>query len=301
MARATLRLVALLCGPFLAQSATAAEHGAPSCLPIEAGDDGSPVIRARINGAGPFAFILDTAASGTTIDPARTAALALPRDADSEEAQGMGGAITVSFHRVAAFEAGPVRRHDIVIASLPAPDFDSHDIAGLAGVDLFPNRLVIWSPERRCVDVQASGSRLPDGVWRAVDARWLRPWKIMLPIRIGRISGWALLDTGAQYTTLNPAFAKRIGLQDAALRPGGSITGIDGHELPLGEGEVRDVAIGPWHWNARHVRVGALPLFSRIDGAGDYLAILGVDWLASKGFAIDYGHQSLWLRESGAR
>lgn len=298
---AAVGLVALLGGSFVAPSTMAAEQGAPTCLPIEAGDDGTPIIRAKINGAGPFAFVLDTAASGTTIDPARADALALPYDPESDEAQGLGGAITVSFRRVAAFEAGPVRLRGIVVPSLPAPDFDSHDVAGLAGVDLFEKRLAVWSLGGRCVDLKSSGSALPGDGWRAVDARWLRPWKIMLPMRIGGVSGWALLDTGAQYTTLNPAFAERIGLTGAAVQPGGSIAGIDGRDLPLGEGEVRNVAIGPWHWNKRRIRVGALPVFGRLDAAGNHLAILGIDWLAAEGFAIDYGRQSLWLRARPAR
>lgn len=294
-------LVALLGGSFIAPSTMAAEQGAPTCLPVETGDDGTPIIRARINGTGPFAFVLDTAASGTTIDPARADALALPHDPESEEAQGLGGAITVAFRRVAAFEAGPVRLRGIVLPSLPAPDFDSHDVAGLAGVDLFGKRLAVWSPGSRCVDLKASGDALPAGPWRPVAAKWLQPWKIMLPVRIGGVPGWALLDTGAQYTTLSPAFAGAVGLANDRLRPSGSIAGIDGRELRLSEGDVGAIAIGPWRWTMRRVRVGALPVFARLEAAGDRLAILGMDWLASEGFAIDYGRQSVWLLEPPAR
>jgi hypothetical protein len=266
-----------------------------ACLPVETGDENTPIIHARINDGPSFAFVLDTAASGTTLAPTRAEALALPRDTATEEAQGMGGAISVYFHRVHSFKAGPVELRDIIVPALPAPAFESHDVAGLAGADLFADRLAIWRPGARCVDLLSSGTDPAAGTWQPVEVKWLQPWKIMLPVRIDGVSGWALLDTGAQYTTLNPAFANAVGLTNDRLRPGGSITGIDGRELRLQEGDVGGVVLGPRHWRERRVRVGDLPVFARLGAAGDKLAILGMDWLASEGFAIDYGRQAVWL------
>ncbi|HEY0622717.1 retroviral-like aspartic protease family protein [Sphingomonas sp.] len=291
------RLEALTVMLGLAIAAPAHAQEAPACLPIETGDEGTPIIRARVEGQGPFAFVLDTAASGSTIDPARAAQLGLPRDARAEQAQGMGGGIAVHFHRVRSMEAGPVRLHDAVITAIPAPSFDSHDVAGLAGVDLLADRLTIWAPASGCVRVGAGGTRPAGGRWRPVAAKWLQPWKIMLPLRIGDAGGWALLDTGAQYTTLNPAFARRAGLDPTRLHAAGSIEGIDGRPLPLLQAEVGAVSLGPWQWKRRTVRVGALPVFDRLAGAGEALAILGMDWLTTEGFAVDYRNQSVWLME----
>lgn len=288
-----------LSGLFLAFSViapAAAEDSSPfDCLPIEAGDRGTPVIRAKVNGQGPFTFVLDTAASGTTLDPELTEKLALPIDPATEQAHGMGGEITVHFHRVRSITAGPLTLRDFTIPSLPAPAFESHDIAGLAGVDLFGDRLTMWNSTSSCVRVAPSGT-LPDaGAWQPIEANWLQPWKIMLPVRIGGVAGWGLLDTGAQHSVLNPAFADAIGLTGTRLRPSGTITGIDGREMPLMEGDIRSVAIGPWYRDDRRVRVGALPVFGRLSAAGDHLMILGIDWLQSEGFAVDYGKQRIWL------
>lgn len=281
----------------LAFAVPAQAEEASACLPIETGDEGTPIIRATINDQGPFAFVLDTAASGSTIDPARVAQLGLPRDMRAEQAQGMGGGVAVHFHGIRSMQAGPVLLRDAVVPSLPAPSFDSHDVAGLAGVDLLAGRLTIWRPGSGCVWVGAGGGRPEGGRWKPVAAKWLQPWKIMLPVRIGAVEGWGLLDTGAQYTTLNPAFARKAGLDPSRLRPGGAIEGIDGRPLPLLAGEIGDIAVGPWQWQRRSVRVGALPVFDRLAGAGDMLAILGMDWLAQEGFAVDYRRQSVWLME----
>lgn len=275
----------------------AAKMRGPACLPLETGDQGSPVIKARLNGKGPFAFILDTAASGTTIDPERAEILRLPRDAATEQAQGMGGEITVQFHRVRTISAGPLTLRDVVVPTFPAPDFASHDVAGLAGVDLFSKQQAVWISGHHCVGIAKSGKAPGPGPWRAVKANWLQPWKIMIPLQIDGVSGWGLLDTGAQFTVINPAFADAAGLTSSRLLTSGTIAGIDGREMPLSQGQVRAVSIGPWRWSNRSVRVGSLPVFERLSAAGDKLAILGMDWLGSESFAVDYGKHELWLHE----
>lgn len=275
----------------------AAEMRGLACLPVETGDQGSPVIKAHLNGKGPFAFILDTAASGTTIDPERAEKLRLPRDAATEQAQGMGGEITVQFHHVRMITAGPLTLRDVVVPTFPAPSFESHDVAGLAGVDLFSKQQAVWISGRNCVGIAKSGTAPGPGPWRPVKANWLQPWKIMLPVQIDGVSGWGLLDTGAQFTVINPAFADAAGLTAARLVPSGTITGIDGREMSLSRGQIGAVSIGPWRWSDRGVRVGDLPVFERLSAAGDKLAILGIDWLGSESFAVDYGQHALWLHD----
>lgn len=272
-----------------------------SCLPIERGDDGTPIIQASVNGGEPLAFILDTAASGTTIDPSIADRLKLPRDEKTETAHGMGGGIEVHFHRVAMLRAGPLAVSDLAVPALPAPEFESHAVAGLAGIDVFGAKRAVWSPANGCVSIGASGTPLPGGRWRKAAAQWVQPWKIMLPVKIGGVAGWALLDTGAQHTTLNPRFAERLRLDSDALKPGRTITGIDGRELPLSQAQVARVEIGPWRWGTAAVQVGALPVFDRLAMAGDTLAIIGMDWLSARRFAIDYGERSVWLGDDKLR
>ena len=264
----------------------------PSCLALERGDGASPVIQARVNGQGPFAFVLDTASSGTTLDAPRIALLLPPREPSPDQAQGMGGAVQVDLYRIAAFEAGPIQMRDFVSPEIEPPGFDSHDIAGLAGVDLFGEAMAVWRPAQACVSVRASGAVEAD--WMPIETDWQRPWRILLPVRIGDTTGWGLLDTGAQHTTLNPAFAAALAIKADALPSGGQITGIDGEPLDLGQAQIEDVEIGRWRWPTTPVKVGALPVFDRLGSADTPLAIIGIDWLGDRGFAIDYGAQKVW-------
>lgn len=270
----------------------------PSCLAFERGDGGTPVIRAHVGEAGPSPFILDTAASGTSIVEAVAERLNLPRDAETETAQGMGGAVDIHVYRIARFTAGPISIAGQLAAGIPDFGFDSHPIAGLAGVDLFEDRLTVWRPESSCVSILPGGGEPEGPGWTPVEAIWTRPWKIMLPVRIAGIDGWGLLDTGAQHTVLNPVFAARLGLtaEAAGVRPGGEIYGIDGRPLPLLEADATDVSIGPWSWPARTLKLGALPVFDRLGEADAPLAIIGIDWLGDRSFAVDYRNQRVWLR-----
>ena len=130
--------------------------------------------------------------------------------------------------------------------------------------------------------------------WTPVRTDWQRPWRILLPVRIGRTDGWALLDTGAQHTTLNPAFATALGLQTDALPSGGQITGVDGAPLELRQARIAAAQVGRWRWRAVSVKIGALPVFDRLGSPDQPMAILGVDWLGDRGFAIDYGARKVW-------
>ncbi len=264
----------------------------PSCLMLERGDGDSPVIRAWVNDQGPFAFVLDTASSGTTLDAPRIALLHPPREPAPDQAQGMGGAVQVDLYRIAAFDAGPVRMRDFVSPQIAPPAFDSHDIAGLAGVDLFGDAMAVWRPAQACVSVRPRGA--VEAGWTPVRTDWQRPWRILLPLRIGRTDGWALLDTGAQHTTLNPAFATALGLQTDALPSGGQITGVDGAPLELHQAQIPAAQVGRWRWRAVPVKIGALPVFDRLGSPDQPMAILGVDWLGDRGFAIDYGARKVW-------
>lgn len=268
------------------------------CLPWSAGDGGSPVIAAIVNGRGPFHLVLDTAASGTTLDEAVIATLGLNRDVATEQAEGLGGPMSVRLFKAARIEAGPITLSDLTVPEIPAPVFDSHDVAGLAGVDLLAGRLTVWRPETRCVGLLPTGRTPPEASWSAIEATWLQPWKIMLPVRIGAVEGLALLDTGAQHTVLNPAYAAELGLTSASgrLRPGGEISGIDGRPMPLSEADAPEAAIGPWRWTSATVKIGDLPVFGRLGDPDAPLMVLGMDWLDGRGFAVDYEARRVWLR-----
>lgn len=277
---------------------TNAAHAEEACLAYEAGDGGTPIVQASVQDRGPFALVLDTAASGTTLDEATAAHLGLARDTATETAEGLTGPMDVRLFQVPLLTAGPLTLRDFTTPAIPAPDLGNHAVVGLAGVDLFGRSLAVWNAAPGCVTIKASGDRPGGDDWSLVSAQWIRPWKIMLPIRIGAVEGWGLLDTGAQHTVLNLVFAERLGLTPASgrLTSGGEISGIDGTPISLAMTEVDDVAVGRWRWDRRSLRIGDLPVFARLGDTTQPLAVIGVDWLGDQAFAIDYGAETVWQR-----
>lgn len=153
-----LRIAALVLTLGLPTAAIAQER----CLPIETGDGRRPVVMARVKGEGPFAFVLDTAASRTTIDGRTVTRLGLVRDPATGDAEGAGAAPRIRLFRAPAIEAGALSLSDAVVEEVPAPAFQSHEVVGLVGDDLIGNRLTVWRPGTGCVGLMASGGR-PQG------------------------------------------------------------------------------------------------------------------------------------------
>ena len=291
--------LALLVSPF----ALAGEHSAfpGDCIVVARGDGGSPVIEARINGAGPFAFVLDTGSSGTTLDDSRIKQLGLVPDRASEQAAGMGGVVDVDLFRLRSFESGPLVARDLIVPGLAAPSFGSHDITGLAGVDLFGRTLAIWDLGWSCIRLAPAGSRPAGRGWRSPVSKWLKPWKVLLPVRIGNAAGWGLLDTGAQKTIVSPGFARAAQLDAAIVKGRSTISGVDGRATPLLEYEVANARVGTWRFGRATVSVAALPVFDRLGGMDEAVAVIGMDWIADKPFALDYGRQKMWQKSTAAK
>ena len=262
---------------------------------IVRGDAGSPVVAGSVNGRGPYPFILDTGASGTTLRPQTVAELNLPRDISNDHGQGLGGAVEVPLHRVRSIDIGPLKLRNVIVPAVPAPVFDSHYVVGLAGVDLFADRMALWDLSRMEVVVDGATDLAADDCWQRTPSTWLRPWKVMVPISIAGHTGQAMIDTGLQHTTMNAAFAALVNPSDQVSA--GEISGMDGNGIAVRRGNVRSVVLGPWTWPSRSVKLAELPLFQRLGDPSSPTLVLGIDWLEGKSFAIDYKSQTVWLAD----
>ena len=117
----------------------------------------------------------------------------------------------------------------------------------------------------------------------------------MIPVQIGTAHGWGLLDTGAQKSILSPGFARAAGIGKPDAAKAGGITGIDGKGTSLVAYKVSAV-VGSWLYRDVGVNVAALPLFDRLGGMNEPVAVIGMDWIGSRQFAIDYGSELVWQR-----
>lgn len=163
--------------------------------------DGRIYVEARVDGKGPFAFAVDTGASGMgRADASLVARLGLPVHGTGEASDGVASA-TVDTVKLGSLDLGGFVRRDLEVitrdyASRMAPEakFD-----GIVGREFFADGLlVIDYPSHRLTFTRGAGlARDMDGVL-AYD----RAFRV--PVRIGGVTAEGNLDTGANVAFVLP-------------------------------------------------------------------------------------------------
>lgn len=263
-------------------------------IELEASDGGSPVVKAYVNEKGPIHLILDNGAGNTTLNPGVARQLGLTLEKSSEQAGGLGGTVSVPLYRASVVRLGPLEKRNLVVAGVDGPVFEKHQIAGLAGVDLFDDRLMVWNLASMKVHAAPGSVTMPQAnCWRKVTANWQRPWRILLSVTINGVPGQAMIDTGAQRSIVNNSYAQAMAL--AVDRSAGeTISGIDGLPTPLALTVAPAAQVGEWRWNQMPLGVADLALFARMGPPQEHWMLLGMDWIRNRQFAINYSTQEIW-------
>ncbi len=163
--------------------------------------DGRIYVEARVNGAGPFTFAVDTGASGMgRADASLVAALGLSVHGTRETSDGVTTAIADTV-RIESIDLGGFVRRDLEViardySGKAAPEAR---FAGIVGRGFFADGLlVIDYPHRRLSFTRRSGlARGADGV-----LTYNRAFRV--PVAIGRVETEGHLDTGANIAFVVP-------------------------------------------------------------------------------------------------
>jgi predicted aspartyl protease len=92
------------------------------------------VVPVRINGHGPYRFLLDTGASNTVLSLSVADGLGIPRGRSFTLATG-GGNVTATVRKLSAFTVGPVRLENVDAAVANVPLFKAIRVDGVLGSD----------------------------------------------------------------------------------------------------------------------------------------------------------------------
>lgn len=104
--------------------------------PLTIGAHGEPIVSVRLNGHGPYAFILDTGSTHTSVSDAVLAALDAPAIARTSVATSAGRTETL-VHDVGAFALGPLTVSHLAVSSIPASLLDpARSVTGVVGQDV---------------------------------------------------------------------------------------------------------------------------------------------------------------------
>lgn len=258
---------------------------------------GRVVASVRIDGKGPFRFIVDTGANHSTISPQLAATLGLkPSTRQLIDVTGVTGSAEETSVFIAQLQAG-----DLVIADSRFPVIWAPVMAGAEGIlgaaGLRKDRLLVNFQHDEVIITRSHTEALPWGFTRMWATR-LHGGLLSVPGRVGDVRVRAIIDTGSQRTLGNLALYRALFAEEQ------------------GKGKYRTADV---YGATRQMGIGKLQLAPSIDlGAikiggvglvfGDFhifrawgltrrpTIILGMDVLGTvKAFAIDFRYGEIGI------
>jgi hypothetical protein len=170
---------------------------------------GRVVAAVRIDGKGPFRFIVDTGANHSTISPRLAATLGLkPSARRLIDVTGVTGTAEVDSVFIAKMRAG-----DLVIANSRFPVIWAPVMAGAEGIlgaaGLRRDRLLVNFRHDEVIIMRSRSEALPWGFTRMWATR-LHGDLLSVPGRVGAVRVRAIIDTGSQRTLGNLALYRQL-------------------------------------------------------------------------------------------
>jgi predicted aspartyl protease len=183
-----------------------------------------PIVTVRING-GSADFLFDTGAERTIISAAAARRLGIAAHYEyARPMRSLGGAVSGGDARVHSFDPGGVALSDfpILVGPVSLPAIDGRPIDGLLGADFLGDYDIdLDLPRRRIMLFAPPPCPLTAPPWRGaytmIQANRSLHDRLFFPVRLDERPLAALIDTGAQLTTLDADSAAALGVGGAAL------------------------------------------------------------------------------------
>lgn len=274
-------------------SKTPAQAELSAQRPLEILPSGHPVVLVGLDGLPPKRFVLDTAASTTSIMPRlRTEMPEIIAKSDGAPLHGASGSTEVETTIVDRVHVAgrTFRKRELLL--LPPGPTDKLGTDGILGADIVADYVV---------EIDMAGRR-----WRMTEAvepdtlagiAGSAPFVLddqrapRLTVRLNGMDMPAVLDTGARGTIVNWAAARAIGLSldSPGVARATDIKGASNHATASIEAPLDEVAIGAVKIANPRVRVADLPVFKVLGFKPEQPAvILGIDMFADRRFVIDH-------------
>lgn len=220
-----------------------------------------------LNGHGPYPFIVDSGSTRTIVDVALARRLGLVSASAASGMHACGGTARDATVRLSAgpFVFGQDRQ--VLITGLASPSAPLMGILGADELSSFGIDRIDYQAQTLTVPAPAAGGRAPASLFAGTANRIrLQPsgdFQLM-PAVAGDARGQLLLDTGAQGTTLTPAFARQAHLARSSPVTTRTYAGA-GCTRPVTYYTARDWSIGGFTLAPQ--TVGSVPDFLVADGS----------------------------------
>jgi predicted aspartyl protease len=281
---------------------------APACAPLDADAPsvagtttrdpaGRAVALIRINGKGPFRFIIDTGANRSVLSQALATHLGLA-PSGRDVVHSIDGTQPATLVNIESLSIGTLRLSHGDTPVLDGPMLDGEH--GLLGVDGMAGRLLHIDFTKHCVEIYDSAAQMPMQGWQRAPARMRFGSLLMVPGEIMGVHVNVLIDTGADISLANQKF--RDALRGVAAR---SIEYHNGRAFTFGRPIVLEESVWTPSLRLGHAVVdgvkayiGDFHIFDFWGLQDEPTILIGMDVLArSREMAIDYGRGVVYFRK----
>lgn len=164
-------------------------------------------IEARVNGSGPYRFLVDSGADRSVVGSRLATRLALPTERMAK-LQSMAGLTDVSTVRVETLTLGKSTIDGLVVPALPERFIGAH---GLIGIDALAEQRIKMDFDTRTVTIE--DKRVPlvaEAGEIVVTARRRKGQLILTQCSVAGTQVYAVIDTGTDITVANLALARAV-------------------------------------------------------------------------------------------
>jgi len=301
-----LLLCFVLCLIVVTTSPAFANTTSPShMIPFERLEQGQYTIEVRINDSDPLKFMVDTAASRTSIFNKTRLRLGLETGDTQKFINGMTNSSfrptstveTISFGRHKFFD------HNVVVLK-DWPKGEAESVAGILGMDVFKNLVFAFSHEMQTVKI-TKRSKYSKSKYR----RWHKirlednPYPVdkfgllFTYTQLGDLHIPTLLDTGANFSAINwmSVSDTSISKERRRLREEWVIQGSVGEFKPRMRVRLEETHIGGIKLKQHEFLVMNFDNFP-VNKYGAYpLVIAGIDLMAGRDFTLDFANNYLYI------
>lgn len=270
--------------------------GADAGESLEAEEDpvGRLVLEARVNGDGPFRFIVDTGANHTAVSPDLVTRLGLEAETRAVKLNGLTGADdTSAVVALSSFVAGRFARADVAAVVVQPRVLAGAD--GLLGANLLTNTRVTFDFVRRRVTIRPSGDAAkPIGRRIVSEARFDHGGLVAVKSWIGGVKTTAIIDTGAQNTFGNRVLEAKIPPDRLERWRQASVTvmGVTAHETTARAVLTPRMRVGRSVIRNATVMFGDFHVFDFWELKEEPAMLIGMDVLGvTRALTIDYGRE----------
>jgi len=273
-------------------------------VPYEIDESGLIVVKALVNGRGPYDFALDTGASISFLFEERAAELAIEAVPDTD----------VIVHGIVATGEFPASRIDRIqvenavwsdplLVLLPGKTAATENVDGILGID-FMRRYTIAFSQGESVLRLYRPELVREDAYRGWTAVPLEPATIgrsterlfFFEVTIDARRIPALFDLGATDNLMNWAAADRIGIVPVGVSAREQLAGALGSTGVVAEFRARGVYTEGVRWGGQEFSIANLEIYRVLNYEDSPLAIIGAGLFNARDFLIDFVRNRLLVK-----